>query len=134
MPSLNSVIIFHVSETTEDKVPIFICFVCSWSFVDILLWLIRFLINFLLEDFEVSLHSTRHYWKTSVNYYRISIATPKQFAKQSLGIIPIKGACVTSNIQNPVRKFAKFSFTEPIEWKTLPPAKLLIECNTVRNK
>ena len=29
---------------------------------------------------------------------------------------------------------AKFPFTEPIKWKTPSPAKLLIECNSKRNK
>ena len=43
-------------------------------------------------------------------------------------------ACGTSNYRNPVCKFAKFLFTEPIEWKTSSPAKLLIECNSGRNK
>ena len=43
-------------------------------------------------------------------------------------------ACETSNHRNPVRKFAKFSFTGPIKWKTPSPAKLLIECNSGRNK
>ena len=44
------------------------------------------------------------------------------------------GACGTSNYRNPVCKFAKFPFTEPIKWKTPSPAKLLIEWNSGRNK
>ena len=34
------------------------------------------------------------------------------------------GACGPSNYRNPLRKFAKFPFTEPIQWKTPSPAKL----------
>ena len=41
--------------------------------------------------------------------------------------------CGTSNYQNPVGKFSKFPFTEPLKWKTPLPAKLLIECNSGRN-
>ena len=40
----------------------------------------------------------------------------------------------TSNYLNPVCKFVKFPFNEPIKWKTPSPAKLLIECNSGRNK
>ena len=43
-----------------------------------------------------------------------------------------EGTCGTCNYRNPVRKFAKFPFTEPIKWKTLSPARLLIECNSGR--
>ena len=44
-----------------------------------------------------------------------------------------KAACGTSNYRNPVCKFAKLSFTEPIKLKTPSLGKLLIECNSRRN-
>ena len=40
----------------------------------------------------------------------------------------------TSNYWNDVRKFAKFPFTEPIKRKKPLPAKMLIKCNSERNK
>ena len=39
------------------------------------------------------------------------------------------GAYETSNYRNPIRKFAKSQFTEPIKWKAPSLAQTLIECN-----